>query len=85
MTLCVIEKLLESLSDHLSYRFEEIEWYNEIGSGVNGVVYKCVIRDQYYAVKEYNDICDWEDEEEFYEALDYELKVLHEVPDSNIQ
>lgn len=72
-----LEKLLESCP-FPSYRFEEIEFVSEIGSGANGVVYKCLIRDQYYAVKEYN-LCDWEDEEEFYEALDYELKVLRRV------
>jgi serine/threonine protein kinase len=73
-----LEKLLEC-SPFPSYRFEEIEFVSEIGSGANGVVYKCIVRDQYYAVKEYN-LSDWgEDEEGFYEALDYELKVLHRV------
>lgn len=72
-----LQKLLESCQ-FPSYRFEEIEFVSEIGSGANGVVYKCIIRDQYYAVKEYN-LCDWENEEEFYEALDYELNVLHRV------
>ncbi len=60
------------------FRFDEIEYICEIGSGANGVVYKCSIDGQRYAVKEYNS-CSWEDDGEFYDSLIYESKVLRKV------
>ena len=60
------------------FNFEEIKYISELGSGANGVVYKANIKDKDYAVKEYN-LNGWNDEEEFYNSILYELKVLKKI------
>ena len=60
------------------FQFEDIEYVSELGSGANGVVYKAMINNTNYAVKEYN-LYGWEDESRFFNSILYELKVLKKI------
>ena len=60
------------------FKFEDIVYISELGSGANGVVYKGTINNTNYAVKEYN-LHDWNDETEFFNSILYELKVLKKI------
>ena len=60
------------------FKFEDIVYISDLGSGANGVVYKAIINNTNYAVKEYN-LHDWYDETEFFNSILYELKVLKKI------
>ena len=60
------------------FKFEDIVYISELGSGANGVVYKGTINNTNYAVKEYN-LHDWNDETKFFNSILYELKVLKKI------
>lgn len=60
------------------FQFEDIEYVSELGSGANGVVYKAIVNNTNYAVKEYN-LYGWEDESKFFNSILYELKVLKKI------
>jgi serine/threonine protein kinase len=60
------------------FKFEDIEYVSELGSGANGVVYKAIVNNTNYAVKEYN-LYGWEDESKFFNSILYELKVLKKI------
>ena len=60
------------------FKFEDIVYISELGSGANGVVYKGTINNTSYAVKEYN-LHYWNYETEFFNSILYELKVLKKI------
>lgn len=58
------------------YDYDTIKFKDELGSGANSTVYKCLIDNNVFAIKEY-DTNKWDDLEVFQEDFIYELDVAN--------
>ena len=74
--------LLKNKVPFTIFDYDKIQFSEKIGSGANSYVYKGKIDDKLIAIKEY-DKDDWEDHDEFFENLLYELDVAKKMEDSN--
>lgn len=66
----------DQIQNFKKYNYDSIKFKDEIGSGANSTVYKCLIDDDIFAVKEYN-TTKWDDFEVFQEDFIYELDVAN--------
>lgn len=66
----------DQIQNFKKYDYDLIEFKDEIGSGANSTVYKCLIENNVFAIKEY-DTTKWDDFEVFQEDFIYELDVAN--------